>query len=109
MDRTLLATNARRILILAITSEHGIRVKAQAPNTISPAVRARTVLYRFKNEDPQFKNITIRLDPDEPNHFLWVIRTDTGFVAPVGDTNDPDEFKETKEPIPDLIDVKISL
>lgn len=82
MDQTLLAQNARRILAQVINLEVGGRVKVMARDMIAPANRGRQVLYRFKNEDPKFSNLQIRLDPDEPNNYLWLIRTDTGLIAP---------------------------
>ncbi len=81
MNKTLLATNAHRILLSAIQAEFGIEVRVKAPNMIAPAMRGRQVLYRFKNEDPRFKDIHIRLHPDDPNNLLWLIRSDTGLIA----------------------------
>lgn len=81
MDQTLLAQNARRVLLAATMVEVGIRVKVLARDLIDPAGRGRQVLYRFKNEDPALSQLQIRHDPDDPKNYLWLIRTDTGLVA----------------------------
>lgn len=80
MDKTLLATNARRILEFALREEFGARVAVTAPGLFEPTRRAQQVLYRFKNE-MNLKNILIRPDPDDGAKYLWLIRTDTGLIA----------------------------
>lgn len=94
MDQTLLRTNARRILSAALESPVGIRVRATSPTISSPAQQGRAILYRFKNEDPEFQSIHIRADPDDADNYLWLIRGDTDFVAqpprPTHETRLPD-------------------
>lgn len=72
---TLLADISRRILAEAARSEHGIvvRIETAAPIT-AKTLRAKQVLYRFKKDDPQLDNISIRLAPNDPDNFLWLVK-----------------------------------
>lgn len=72
---TLLADNARIILREALASPDGIEVSIQASQEmIAPASRAKQVLYRFKQEDYEFRNLQIEFGPDEPDKTLWIIK-----------------------------------
>jgi hypothetical protein len=81
MDQTLLRINARRILTQVLDCPVGARIRAVSPTLTSPAQQGRAILYRFKNEDPEFESIHIRSDPDDADNFLWLIRGDAGLVA----------------------------
>lgn len=71
---TLLADSARRILREALSSEVGIVVVVQAdPSMTTPTFRAKQVLYRFKSEDADFRNLQIIFSPDDPEHRIWIL------------------------------------
>jgi len=73
MSESLLAQTARVILAEALTSEVGIVVEVSAPGMVAPALRAKQTLYRFKNENRDFRNIQIRLSPEFPDTELWLL------------------------------------
>ena len=73
MVDSLLAQTARVILAEALTSEVGIVVEVQAPGMVAPALRAKQVLYRYKSENSDYRNIQIRLSPDNPDSELWLV------------------------------------
>lgn len=74
---TLLADAARRILAEAACVSIGIVVHVETiGDVLTPVLRAKQVLYRFKSEDSDFANIHIRISPDDPDTHLWLIRTD---------------------------------
>jgi hypothetical protein len=72
---TLAADNARNILRAALAADIGIIVDIEAdPTMIQPASRAKQILYRFKQEDHDFKDLTIRFDKDSPDKALRIIK-----------------------------------
>jgi hypothetical protein len=90
MDETLLRANATNVLRQALDAEIGIRVRVRAPGLPNPGFRGRQTLYRFKSEDKaRFGHLMVRQDPDEPGDYVWIIRTDTGFVANPDPINSP--------------------
>ena len=93
MDKTLAKANAWRILEQALDCEVGLRVRVISTGMKDPAFRGRQVLYRYRNEEPRFGQLQIRQDPDEPENFLWLIRTDTGLIA-----NASEPTETTKRP-----------
>jgi hypothetical protein len=73
-DQTLLAAGAFQILSQAAQAETGIIVEITTPvPMIAPALRAKQVLLRFKQENSDFANIQIRMSPDDPDGELWLI------------------------------------
>jgi len=75
-DQTLLELGARQILNAAIQAEVGITVRIDVPQDstmTTPSLRAKQVLYRFSKEDADFKDLQIRLSPDDPDKELWII------------------------------------
>ena len=48
---------------------------AQGTEMMTPSLRAKQVLYRFRKElgDERFLKIQIRLSPDDPDNELWLI------------------------------------
>lgn len=96
---TLLAQTARHILLRALSAEYGVRVRIHtSSDMIQPANRARQVLYRFKNEDPDFADLQIRADPDDPNDYLWIIQG--RLVAKAEDElDDPEPRSRGADPI----------
>jgi hypothetical protein len=54
--------------------------EAGAELTVTPALRAKQVLYRIRKEigNPQFDNIRIDLSPDDPDRELWLINMPEG-------------------------------
>lgn len=102
MSNTLHAQNARQILLQALSAEYGVRVHVQSTDAmITPALRARQILYRFKKEDSDFDELSIRLDPDDPNNRLWIIRG--RFVA----DPEPEPEGRTNRQRPSPIDVEL--
>jgi hypothetical protein len=74
---TLLADSARNILREAIVSELGIVVRVQpTSDMIAPALRAKQVLYRFRQEDSDFATLQIVLSPTDPDREIWIIKKD---------------------------------
>lgn len=73
MSDTLLAQTARVILAEALGAEVGTIVEVFAPGMVAPALRAKQTLYRFKNENADFRNIQIRLSPENPDTELWLL------------------------------------
>lgn len=72
---TLAADNARAILRAALESEIGIIVDVEAASEmVQPTMRAKQILYRFKQEDYEFRDLTIRFDPDEPDKALRILK-----------------------------------
>ena len=69
---TFLAAQASRILEAATAAEHGILVRVTA-NVITPALRGRQVLYRFRQETSP-ANDALRIDIMGENE-LWIIKT----------------------------------
>ena len=98
---TLMATQAEAVLRAAARSEFGIRVRVIAlrDDIMTPALRARQVLYRFRNElgAEEFKDLQIRLSPDDPEHRLWIIRG--------GLTSDAERSPEDRTRAPSIIDL----
>lgn len=78
MSNTLLAETARAILSEALNSPFGLVIEIQTPPsnppTVAPTLRAKQILYRFKNENSDFSGIQIRLSPDDPDRELWLIK-----------------------------------
>lgn len=63
-----------------VNSEHGviIRIETNRANEINtPALRAKQVIYRFRQEfgNPEYTNIQVRLSPTDPDNELWLIKT----------------------------------
>lgn len=75
-DETLLRRSTVAILNEALKTDYGIAVSVHAPNMTTPSLRAKQVLYRFKNENSDFANLQIRLSPDDPDNELWIINTE---------------------------------
>jgi hypothetical protein len=72
---TLAADNARQILRAALAADIGIIVDVEASDVmIQPTSRAKQILYRFKQEDYEFKDLTIRFDKDEPDKALRIVK-----------------------------------
>lgn len=74
----LAAFNALRA---ACDSPLGIIIRVEVPpgiTSVTPALRAKQVLYRFRDElkDVEFKSIQIRFSPDNPDTELWLVKTD---------------------------------
>jgi len=73
---TLQADNARRILRRAFDSNTGIIVDVEPTGEMmAPTWRAKQILYRFKQEDADFKRLQIEFDPDTPDTALWILKT----------------------------------
>ena len=71
-----LAQNARRILNLALASDHGIEVLVEAHGDIpTPTLRAKQVLYRFKKDSSEYASLRIFQHPTNPS-MLWVTKQD---------------------------------
>lgn len=87
---TLLRDSVLNILNEAISRETGIVVRVESPGGMTtPVLRAKQVLYRFKSENTDFKNLQIRISPDDPDHELWLIKT-TEPLKPDFDEETPD-------------------
>lgn len=61
-----------------VESAFGIVVRVEeagAELTVTPALRAKQVLYRMRKElgNPAFENIRIDLSPDDPERELWLL------------------------------------
>lgn len=78
MKTTFLSLQAEKILTECLSSEFGIQVLVHenGHGTVTPALRARQILYRFRQElpNPEFKTIMIKLCPKDPDHRLWIIK-----------------------------------
>jgi len=74
---TQLSNIARSILRQAALSEFGLEIgiTATSDKIITPALRAKQILYRFKSEDADFSNLRIDLSPTDPDKYLWIINT----------------------------------
>ena len=84
---TLQADIARNILAEALRSEIGICILIEPTDpTIGATLRAKQILYRYKQENADYQILQIRLDPTNPDHRLWIIK---------GEISDPD-------PVPDF-------
>ena len=44
-------------------------------DSVTPALRARQMMYRFRAGDPELQTLNIRLSPDSPDTELWIINT----------------------------------
>lgn len=76
---TLLADNARRILHRALQAQVGIRVHvAPTGEMMAPTWRAKQTLYRFKQEDVDFKNLQIEFDGRDPDNYLVIVKRTPG-------------------------------
>ncbi len=77
MSQTLYQQVATRILQSAVESSVGIQVIIEAtPGTMTPTYRAKQILLRFKRENIAFQLLQIKLCPHDPDHRLWLIKTD---------------------------------
>ena len=77
---TILSSLADSILRAALAEELFLVVRVHSgPDVVTPALRARQILYRFRNEfpDPAFRELQIRLSPQNPDTELWVGRFKT--------------------------------
>jgi ClpP class serine protease len=90
---TLLRDSVIHILREAISRETGMVIRVESPGgMVTPVLRAKQVLYRFKSENTDFKNLQIRISPDNPDHELWLIKTEEGQkLRPDFDEETPDE------------------
>lgn len=78
---TLLRDSVIHILREAVSRETGIVVRVESPGGMStPVLRAKQVLYRFKSENTDFKDLQIRVSPDDPDRELWLIKTEPGQI-----------------------------
>lgn len=77
---TLLQSLVDQILREAISSEFGITVDITvlSEDVVTPSLRAKQILYRFKKENPDFDAIQIKLSPTNPDLELWLIKTSVG-------------------------------
>lgn len=72
---SLQADIARNILDIALRSHVGIRVQIESnPISVGATLRAKQILYRFKQENSEFKILQIRLDPVDPDNFIWITK-----------------------------------
>ena len=102
---TLLATICYDVLRAATSSPHGITVIVRDPTNsiITPVLRAKQDLYRFKKDSTDWTHLKIFLSPDDPDNRLWIV-------------NDPQDIlhspstlalvSETKPEKPDVIKVE---
>ena len=68
---------AYAVLRAAAQSEHGIQILVQDPPNPVPGktLRAKSILYRFKLENPdEFGALVIRQAPMDPNNRLWICK-----------------------------------
>lgn len=74
---TLAADNARSILRAALDADLGVGIIVDVEamgEMIQPATRAKQILYRFKQEDHDFRDLAIKFDKYEPDKALRVYR-----------------------------------
>jgi hypothetical protein len=74
------------ILRQCLESDVGIEILVETDpsrDVVTPTLRAKQVLYRFKSQNPDYAGIQVRLSPDDPDHKLWLINT--GAKLPFGD------------------------
>lgn len=83
MTSTLLSVRVISILDRALDAEFGLVVKitlAPGIDLAQPILRARALFYRFRADlAPAYDGLTIRLAPNDPDHFLWFIRRSVEF------------------------------
>ena len=94
---TLLELASLAILNACVASDHGIIIKIETrgeTDVNTPALRAKQTLYRFRKEsgNPEYKNIQIRLSPDNPDTELWLLKQ-------------PDETPDQKVHVIDINDL----
>lgn len=76
-DQALQAQIARRILREALESDHGIIVNLEVPPGLtvnSVAARAKSILYRYKNEDAEFASLMIKFAPNDTDKQIWIVK-----------------------------------
>jgi hypothetical protein len=67
---------ARRILLTALSAEVGLKVRVTPVGDImTPTLRARQTFYKVLNSDIDFKDLRVRLDPNDPDNFIWIIKS----------------------------------
>jgi len=77
---TILQNQATSVLRQALESPLGIQVKInqdEGKSVVTPSLRARQILYRFRQElgDIELNQIQIKLCPTDPDHRLWLVKT----------------------------------
>jgi hypothetical protein len=79
---------AASIFEQAVRSPYGLVLKTYVDSSvaavISPAQRAKQILYRFRQElpDPAYARLQIKFDPRDPVSGLWIINTEGEALAP---------------------------
>ena len=75
---SLLRDQCAAILRSAVESRLGIQVRVleSGGGVVTPSLRAKQILYRFRKElgDAEFQTLAIRLCPHDPDHVLWITR-----------------------------------
>lgn len=74
---TLAADNARAILQAALDADLGVGIIVDVDamgEMIQPTTRAKQILYRFKQEDHDFRDLVIEYDKYEPDRALRVFK-----------------------------------
>lgn len=75
---TILRDQAESILRQALSARVGIQIRIleEIPGTITPSLRIKQTLYRFRREigDVELKGLQIRLCPHDPEHRLWITK-----------------------------------
>lgn len=83
---TLQETQALAILEGALRSEFGLIVRAEliadGTSLASPAAKAKQVLYRFRTDYADYRDLQIRLSPTDPANELWIINRRGAMAVP---------------------------
>ena len=77
---TLLREQAEKVLREAAAARLGIQIliHEDQKGVVTPSLRVKQILYRFRREigDAELRKLQIRLCPSDPDHRLFIIKTD---------------------------------
>ena len=78
---TILRDQAESILRQALAAPVGIQIRVleEIPGTVTPSLRVKQILYRFRKEigDVDLKSLQIWLCPHDPDRRLWIVENAT--------------------------------
>lgn len=83
---TILRDQAESILRQAANARVGIQIRIleEIPGTVTPSLRVKQTLYRFRREigDIELMGLKIYLCPHDPDRRLWIIKGEVPKVFP---------------------------
>jgi hypothetical protein len=75
---SILSSQAENCLRTALASPLGIQIRIleDGEGVVTPSLRAKQILYRFRREigDVELNKISVHFCPSDPDHRLWLLK-----------------------------------